>query len=633
MANAFFFSDLSLGIDQKRPGGDHRASTAAANPPCLKFWLAAKPADGGMVAYRQDLRIAFQTQSPQLDPAKPVLEALFDGDHKLARLVADYEQVSHALEVTPDDPKLMTRLHDLVQAMDAGGAWDYETRAKTILTQLGIRDFEVPVGQLSGGYRRRLSLAHALLAEPDLLILDEPTNHLDAQTVDWLEGYLATFGGALIMVTHDRYLLDRVCTRQIEIDRGQVYFYEGDYSDYVEKKAQLEADAARQEDRRRNILRNELKWLMRGARARSTKQKARIQRFDQLSSVSGPQAQQTVEFQSGARRLGKKIIELKDVCKGFEQNALVDQFSYTFAKGDRLGVVGPNGCGKTTLVNLLAGRLEPDAGQIDTGETVHLGYFDQESSGLDPEEKALDYVRREGGPMIRMADGAVLTAAQAMERFGFPSGLMYTPVGKLSGGEQRPSLPCAHTHARSQLPHPGRADQRPGYPDSPIARRLSGRFCRLPAGRLTRSLLPGPHGRKVSLFRSGRFAELLSRALRDFWRSCAASAWTNKKKQAARIATKSVPATPASPAPSAEKKRLSYMEQREFGRLEEEIMEMEARMDQLREDMLTFSTDHTRMRSLSDEQTLLQQRLTTATAPLGRAGRTRPVTALPFLRD
>ncbi len=328
--------------------------------------------------------------------------------------------------------------------------WTIESDAKTMMTRLGIRDFEQPAGQLSGGQRKRLALISVLLSPADILLLDEPTNHLDNDMADWLEEHLKKWRGALIMVTHDRYFLDSVCNRIVEIDKGAVYSYQTNYSGFLELKAQREDMEAASERKRQSILRVELEWMRRGARARSTKQKAHIQRYEELRDREAPVQESKLELSSISTRLGKTTVELDHICKGYGERKLIDDFSYIFLKGDRVGFIGSNGCGKSTLMKIIAGLLAPDSGQVVVGQTVKMGYYAQEiasevpeeadSHGIDfsymnPEQRVIDYVK-DTAEYIQTVDG-VLSASAMLEKFLFTPEKQYSPIGKLSGGEKK----------------------------------------------------------------------------------------------------------------------------------------------------------------------------------------------------
>ena len=405
----------------------------------LKMIAGLESIDSGQLLKNPSIRIAYLPQQPEVNEDSTVLEQVFaDSGEKMA-LVREYEELSDKLAHGQGDmDQIMNRFSTVTQRMDAIGAWDLETNAKIVLSQLGIEDFNARVGDLSGGYRKRIALATALLSEPDVLLMDEPTNHLDALSVEWLQSYLNRFRGALLLITHDRYFLDRVTNRILELDRGDLYFYTGNYSYYLEKKALAEESEVSTQRKHRGLLRRELEWLKRGPKARSTKQKARIDRAHDLQDKEFKEVTGKVEISTAGRRIGKKVIELSHVSKSFEDRVLIKDFTYEFSPDDRIGIIGGNGAGKTTLVNIITGRLEPDSGSVDRGTTIHIGYFDQHSDDLaiNPDQRTIDYLK-EVAELVKTADGSVITASQMLERFLFPGSQQYSPIHKLSGGERR----------------------------------------------------------------------------------------------------------------------------------------------------------------------------------------------------
>lgn len=313
--------------------------------------------------------------------------------------------------------------------------WDLESQAKAMLTRLGFTDFDSKVETLSGGQRKRVALVSVLLSTVDILVLDEPTNHLDSSMADWLEDYLRRFKGALLMVTHDRYFLDSVTNRIVELDKGKLYSYQANYEGYLKLKAERMDMAVASERKRQSILRVELEWMQRGARARSTKQKAHIERYETLRDQKGLEFDQTVELDSISSRLGRTTVELENICKAYGDKVLMKDFTYIFLKNDRIGIIGPNGSGKSTLMKIIAGWQEADSGTVTVGQTVKMGYFSQESEDMDGSVKVIDYIRNVA-EYVKTKDGSV-SASQMLERFLFPSSVQYTTVEKLSGGEKR----------------------------------------------------------------------------------------------------------------------------------------------------------------------------------------------------
>lgn len=365
----------------------------------LKIAAGLEEPDQGSVVKGRNLYIRYLPQNPVFEPGYTVLESVI-------RENEGHEQ-----------------------------AWDLEGQAKNMLMKLDVPDWTAKIETLSGGQRKRVALASVLLSTADLLILDEPTNHLDSAMADWLEEYLKKFRGALLMITHDRYFLDSVTNRIVELDKGKLYSYQTNYEGFLELKAERMAMEEASERKRQSILRVELEWMKRGARARSTKQKGRIQRFEALSAKSGPEYDGEVELGSIASRLGRTTVELKNLSKAYEGKTLIRDFSYIFLKNDRVGFIGPNGSGKSTLMKMIAGWVKPDSGEIEIGQTVKLGYFSQENEAMDNDLRVIDYIKNVA-EYVRTPDGSV-SASQMLERFLFPPSVQYTVIGKLSGGEKR----------------------------------------------------------------------------------------------------------------------------------------------------------------------------------------------------
>ncbi|HEY9607707.1 MAG TPA: ABC-F family ATP-binding cassette domain-containing protein [Allocoleopsis sp.] len=406
----------------------------------LKMIAGLEPIDGGQIIVNPGVRIVYLPQQPDLDENHTVLEQVFADSGEQMALVREYEELSHKLAHTPEDNQLLARLSKVTQRMEVTGAWDLETSAKIILTKLGIEDFDARIGSLSGGYRKRIALAAALLSEPDVLLMDEPTNHLDANSVEWLQNYLTGFRGALLLITHDRYFLDRVTNRIIEIDRGDLFSYSGNYSYYLEKKALAEESAISSQRKHQGVLRRELEWLKRGPKARSTKQKARIDRIRDMQTKEFKQAQGKVDISTPGRRIGKKVIELENISKAYDGRTLIKDFTYEFSPDDRVGIIGGNGAGKSTLMDIATERIQPDSGKVEIGGTIHIGYFDQHSDhlleALNDNQRVIDYLK-EVAEYVQTADGTLITASQMLERFLFPGNQQYAPINKLSGGEKR----------------------------------------------------------------------------------------------------------------------------------------------------------------------------------------------------
>jgi ATP-binding cassette subfamily F protein uup len=404
----------------------------------LKMIAGLEPMDGGNRQVRSGTKLVYLPQQPQIDPDRTVLEQIFADCGEQMNLIKEYELLSQ--KIAQGDITVMTKLSQITEQIERIGGWELETQAKIILNKLGITDFHGRVGDLSGGYRKRIALATALMAQPDLLLMDEPTNHLDAVSVEWLQEYLQKFRGAILLITHDRYFLDQVTNRILELDRGDLFSYQGNYSYYLAKKAEAEESIASSQRKHKGILRRELEWLSRGPKARSTKQKARIDRVRELQNQEFKQAQNKVAIDTPGRRIGKKVISLHHVSKSFNDRVLIKDFSYEFTPLDRVGIIGGNGTGKSTLLNLITNRLEPDQGKVEIGSTIHIGYFDQHSEDLLTEkhqaQRVIDYIK-EVGELVKTSDGNTITASQMLEKFLFLPNQQYAPISKLSGGEKR----------------------------------------------------------------------------------------------------------------------------------------------------------------------------------------------------
>ena len=402
----------------------------------LRIVAGLEATDAGDVAVPGGVRIEYLAQEPLLDDGISVLETIFRSESPQMRLLRGYEQASRKLEKMPHDEAAQQDLLQLSSELDRTGGWAAEANAKTVLTQLGITDFGAKVGTLSGGQRKRVALARSLIDRADLLILDEPTNHIDADTVAWLEEYLATTPGALLMVTHDRYFLDRVANRIVELDRRQLVSYSGNYTRYLEESDRRSQQLAEAEEKRQNLLRRELEWLRRQPMARGTKQKARKQRVEEMLQLRYDSGDERVAIALASRRLGNKVLDAHGLTKRYGEKTVLAGVDLHLEPGDRIGIIGHNGAGKSTLLDILAGRQTADAGTLHWGDTVRVGYYDQRSVDLRDNMRLLEFIEAEA-PLIRTKDGDRVEAAQMLEWFLFPRPMQYARIGSLSGGERR----------------------------------------------------------------------------------------------------------------------------------------------------------------------------------------------------
>ncbi len=403
----------------------------------LKIVAGVDFPDSGEVTAPKDYRIAYSEQNPDLNPELTVLDQVFAGEAPVLKLLKEYEETLLELNRVPEDTKIQEKLFDLQKKMDALDGWDTSTNAKTILNKLGIEEYEKKIGELSGGQKKRVALAQVLIQSPDLLILDEPTNHLDFESVKWLEDYLSRYTGALLLVTHDRYFLDRVTNRVFELEGGNLYSYKGNYADFLEAKAIREENEAATLEKQKNLFRRELEWIRRGAKARTTKQKARIQRFEKLDeNLSSVKTTEKLDLSLSGSRLGKQVFELKDATKTYESKVILKSYDLLVKPHDRIGIIGKNGTGKSTLLNILAGKIPLDSGERIIGQTVKVAFYTQENEDMDLSKRMIEYIK-ETAQVIHTSDGKTISATQMLERFLFPSYTHGTPIRKLSGGERR----------------------------------------------------------------------------------------------------------------------------------------------------------------------------------------------------
>lgn len=423
----WLFRDISLGIGQGEKYG-LVGQNGAGKSTLLKILSGQLQPDGGEVVMREGLRIGVLSQQLVVDDHIPVKDILFSEDNEIAVLVKDYEYALHH-EVSPE------RMQRILERMEELHAWDYESKVQEIMGKLGVPDLDMPFGNLSGGQKKRMFLAKLLLGEPDLIIMDEPTNHLDLEAIEWLENHLSSQQVTLIMVTHDRYFLDNVATEILELDRGQLFRYKGNYAYFLTKKSEREEIQQAEVAKARNLLKKELEWMRRQPKARGTKAKYRIDAFEVLKEKASREVKkQNLELEIREARQGGKILELVHLHKSYGDKAIIEDFSYVFKKGDRIGVIGPNGAGKTTFLDLLTRKTMPDSGEVIPGVTTKFGYFTQEPAGFNPDNRMIEEIKSVA-EFIVLSDGAQVSASRFLEMFLFPPEKQYNPISKLSGGE------------------------------------------------------------------------------------------------------------------------------------------------------------------------------------------------------
>lgn len=428
IGDIILFEDISININK-----DQKialiAKNGAGKTSILNILAGFDTPDQGNISLKNDLSIAYLPQDPEFNDSNTVLEAIYNSENEIMQAIKNYEQtIAHNEH---------DKLDEVTERMDALNAWDFEVKIKQILSRLNITDFDQKVGVLSGGQKKRLALANVLITEPQLLILDEPTNHLDLDMIEWLENYLKTTNCTLFMVTHDRYFLDRVCNEIIELEDMTVYSYKGNYSYFLEKREQRILNMNANIDKAKNLMRKELDWMRRMPQARGTKSKSRVESFYQLKDTASQKINEDkVNLNVKISRLGNKILELHYISKKYNDNELIKDFHYKFVRGEKIGIVGKNGCGKTTLLNLLTSRIKPDQGKIDIGETVKYGYYEQNGIQFKENQRIIEVVR-EIAEVVTLGDGKKMSVSQFLNYFLFPPETHFYHVSKLSGGERR----------------------------------------------------------------------------------------------------------------------------------------------------------------------------------------------------
>lgn len=567
----------------------------------LKIVAGIDGPDSGEIIKPKDYRISYLSQSPHLDEELTVIDQVFQGDAPVLRLLRDYEKTLKLLNEQPEDKKTQDMLFELQRQMDAMDGWDTDTNAKTILTKLGIEDYHKKVADLSGGQKKRVALAQVLIQESDLLILDEPTNHLDYDSVKWLGDFLNRYPGAVLLVTHDRYFLDQVTNRMFELSGGALYSYKGNYAAFLEAKAIREENEAATFEKRKNLYRRELEWIRRGAKARSTKQKARIQRFEELDEkLSNVKSTEKLDMSLGGSRLGKQVFELINACKAFEGQTIVKDFNILVKPGDRLGIIGRNGTGKSTLMNILAGKVQLDSGELITGQTVKIAYYTQENEELDENKRMIEYLKETAG-VVTASDGKTISAAQMLERFLFPPYTHGVPIRKLSGGEKRRLYLLKILMAE---PNVLLLDEPTNDLDTETLTILEDYLEDFPGVVITVS-----HDRYFLDKVTEQLLVLDGEGTVEFFYGSYTEFLEREAQKSAQPQIEVVSKTPRTQQQKPKKKKMTYKEKQEWENIDEIIAEVEERLKVIEEEMSQTGSDFEKAQTLMNEEMHLNEKL------------------------
>lgn len=584
------FENISLGIDQGQKVALIGVNGCGKSS-LMKILAGIEGSDGGQVSMRKGIRLGYLPQEPILEETKTVAEIVFSADQPAVRLIKEYESL-----ISQTGDQNQKRLQKVMGEIDALGAWDYEVKINQILSKLHVNFLDKLVSELSGGQKKRVALAQVLIEEPELLIFDEPTNHLDLDSIEWLEKYLSTSKQSLLLVTHDRYFLDSITNEIFELSGGRLFIYKGSYEYFLEKKAEREQQQDTDVEKAQNLLRTELEWLRRSPKARGTKSKSRIDAVYELKDRANNFRQdQDIKLQVAGRRMGGKILEIEHAQKSFGEIKILEDFSYKFQKKERVGIVGPNGVGKTTFLKLLTGEITPDGGRIEKGKTIHFGHYQQKGLRFAPDQKIVE-ILQEVAEGVTMGKGDFLDAGQLLAHFHFPYHLHHAPVSILSGGERRRLYLL---QVLMQNPNFLILDEPTNDLDLLTLRKLEEFLIDFPG-----CLIVVSHDRYfMDRMVDHIFVFQGEGKIKDFPGSYSQYKTWEAKQQISKPHSKTTkPKTKTTESkPSKQKKKLSYKEQREFEALTEEIEMLEAQKNKLTQQVNSGTTDYEQLTAWTEE--------------------------------
>ncbi|GEK91585.1 ribosomal protection-like ABC-F family protein [Alkalibacterium kapii] len=596
------FEDVSFSIQEKERIGLIGVN-GTGKTTFLKIIAGLEKPDQGEITRPGDYSINYLSQKNELDAEKTIFDVVFDRDTPMIKAAKYYEEILKKLSDNPTDSKIQESFTEAEKKMNQEDAWNINARANSILNKLGLKDSGKRIGELSGGQKKRAALAQVLIQEPDLLILDEPTNHLDFQMIEWLEGYLSGYRGSLLLVTHDRYFLDRVVNKIVELNNGELENYPGNYQQYIELKAEKEMDEQRIAHKQKQLYKQELAWMREGVRARGTKQEARKQRFKTLEGqVKSQEKESELELQLSGTRLGKKVLELKEASKQIETTLILDNFNLLIQQTDRIGITGTNGSGKTTFLNILAGEEELYAGIISIGETVKIGYYKQINEALDEDKRVITYLR-EIAEEVKLSDGSSISVSQLLERFLFKRSMHGSPINKLSGGEKRRLYLLK---ILMQQPNVLLLDEPTNDLDVQTLTILE-EFIDQFGG----AVIAVSHDRyfidkisnKLLVFKGNGEIEETFDSLTEYLEK------HNQSKREKNSETKKKTVKQTEKKPVKEKTTLTYMEKKEWETIEAEIETLEVEIEETQKMMEDVVSDHMKLKELTDKQSELTRKL------------------------